>query len=104
MQADRPGELVGMDCFFAGCLRGTKPRSGSSRRSTSSSYAWAELVTCPTGYRTGEQTSWLARRVVKDCRRSDVIAQTGWTLTVRKSTCRWTQSLQFRRILLGCRS
>jgi hypothetical protein len=33
-----------------------------------SSFAWAELVTCPSGNPTGEQTSRLARRVAADLR------------------------------------
>ncbi len=67
MQADRPGELVGMDCFFVGRLRGTKhPVWQLTAIDVRSSYAWAELVTCPTGHPTGAQTSKLARRVAGD--------------------------------------
>ncbi len=64
VEAERPGELVGMDCSFVGRLQGTK---GSVWQLTAidvcSSYAWTELVTCPRGNPTGEQTSRLARRV-----------------------------------------
>jgi transposase len=35
VEASRPGELVGVDCFYIGRLTGTKGRSGSTRRSTS---------------------------------------------------------------------
>ena len=75
MQADRPGELVGMDCFFVGRLRGTKhPVWQLTAIDVRSSYAWAELVTCSTGHPTGEQTSKLARRVAKELRAA------GWRL------------------------
>jgi transposase InsO family protein len=75
VEAERPGELVGVDCFFVGRLSGTK---GSVWQLTAidvaSSYAWAELVTCPQGNPTGEQTSKLARRVCAD------LAAAGWRL------------------------
>ena len=75
VEAERPGELVGMDCFFVGRLQGTK---GSVWQLTAidvaSSYAWAELVSCPHGNPTGAQTSRLARRVCAD------LAAAGWRL------------------------
>jgi transposase InsO family protein len=75
VEAERPGELVGLDCFFVGRLTGTK---GSVWQLTAidvaSSYAWAELVSCPRGNPTGTQTSKLARRVCAD------LAQAGWQL------------------------
>lgn len=75
MQAGRPGELVGMDCFFVGRLRGTKrPVWQLTAIDVCSSYAWAELVSCPTGHPTGEQTSKLARRVARD------LSGAGWQL------------------------
>src|SRR3954469_10992511 len=44
----RPGELVGIDCFYVGRLRGTR---GAIWQLTAidvySSYAWADLVICP---------------------------------------------------------
>ena len=47
IDVDRPGELVGIDCFYVGRLRGTK---GAIWQLTAidvySSYAWAELVVC----------------------------------------------------------
>jgi transposase len=35
IEVSRPGELVGIDCFYVGRLRGARVRSGSSPRSTS---------------------------------------------------------------------
>ena len=73
--AERPGELVGIDCFFVGRLTGTK---GSVWQLTAidvaSSYAWAELVSSPQRNPTGAQTSKLARRVCAD------LAAAGWRL------------------------
>src|ERR671922_373788 len=75
VEAQRPGELVGIDCFFVGRLSGTK---GSVWQLTAidvcSSFAWAELVSCPQGNPTGLQTSKLARRVCAD------LAHAGWRL------------------------
>lgn len=73
-----PGELVGIDCFFVGRLRGTE---GSIWQLTAidvaSSFAWAELVVCKEGKPAtpkAKQTSKLARRVAKDLR------EAGWRL------------------------
>lgn len=75
VQADRPGELVGFDCFFVGRLRGTKyPVWQLTAIDVSSSFAWAELVTCPSGHPTGAQTSKLARRVARE------LSGAGWRL------------------------
>jgi transposase InsO family protein len=75
VEAERPGELVGIDCFFVGRLQGTK---GSVWQLTAidvaSSFAWAELVSCPCGNPTGVQTSKLASRVCGE------LAQAGWQL------------------------
>jgi transposase InsO family protein len=75
IDVDRPGELVGIDCFFVGRLTGTK---GAVWQLTAidiaSSFAWAELVSCPHGNPTGAQTSKLARRVCAD------LARAGWRL------------------------
>lgn len=75
VEAARPGELVGMDAFYVGRLSGTK---GAVWQLTAidvhSSYAWAELVSCPRGNPTGEQTSRLARRVAAELRAA------GWRL------------------------
>ena len=54
IEVERPGELLGVDCF--------------------SSYAWAELVRCPDGVIKQAQTSRLVQRVARDLR------QAGWKL------------------------
>jgi transposase InsO family protein len=83
VEAERPGELVGLDCFFVGRLSGTK---GSVWQLTAidvaSSFAWAELVSCPQGNPSGVQTSKLARRVCADlaqagCRLERVLSDNG---------------------------
>jgi transposase len=78
IDVSRPGELVGIDCFFVGRLKGT---AGAIWQLTAidvaSSYAWAELVVCKTGSPatpSSKQTSKLARRVAKDLR------DAGWRL------------------------
>jgi transposase InsO family protein len=75
VEAQQPGELVGIDCFFVGRLQGTK---GSVWQLTAidvaSSFAWAELVSCPQGNPTGLQTSKLARRVASE------LSTAGWRL------------------------
>jgi transposase InsO family protein len=71
----RPGELVGIDAFKVGRLKGTE---GDVWQLTAidiySSFAWAELVACPTGNPTDKQTSRFARRVARDLR------DAGWRL------------------------
>jgi transposase InsO family protein len=75
VEAARPGELVGIDCFFLGRLTGTKGSVWQlSAVDIASSFAWAELVTCPNGNPTGEQTSRLAQRVGAE------LAAAGWQL------------------------
>jgi transposase InsO family protein len=78
IDVSRPGELVGIDCFFVGRLAGIK---GSVWQLTAidvaSSFAWAELVVCKEGKPSNpnaKQTSKLARRVAKDLR------EAGWRL------------------------
>lgn len=75
IEVERPGELVGMDCFYVGRLRGTQ---GTIWQLTAidvcSSFGWAELVVCPSDNPTAEQTSKLARHVAKELR------QAGWKL------------------------
>jgi transposase InsO family protein len=75
IDVERPGELVGIDCFYVGRLRKT---SGAIWQLTAidvaSSFAWAELVTCPNDNPTGAQTSKLARRVAGDLKAA------GWRL------------------------
>jgi transposase InsO family protein len=71
----RPGELVGIDCFFVGRLRGSAgPVWQITAIDTYSSYAWADLViTAPSGP-TIAHTSQLARRVASE------LADAGWRL------------------------
>jgi len=71
----RPGELVGIDCFYVGRLRGTThPVWQITAIDCHSSYGWATLITCPSGQPTSRQTSTLARRVAAD------LAACGWRL------------------------
>jgi transposase InsO family protein len=71
----RPGELVGIDCFFVGRLHGTKgPVWQITAIDTYSSYAWAELVVTPPAGPTVAHTSALARRVAAELRHA------GWRL------------------------
>ena len=75
IDVERPGELVGVDCFYIGQLRGTRdPVWQLSAIDIRSSFAWAELVACPTGQPASPQTSRLARRVAAD------LARCGWRL------------------------
>jgi transposase InsO family protein len=75
VEAERPGELVGVDCFFVGRLSGTKGAVWQlTAIDVASSFAWAELVSCPCGNPTGSQTSKLARRVAAE------LAAAGWRL------------------------
>ncbi|HEY2142263.1 MAG TPA: hypothetical protein VGG98_09415 [Solirubrobacteraceae bacterium] len=75
IDVERPGELVGIDCFYVGRLKGT---DGAIWQLTAidiaSSYAWAELVICKGGNPTGRQTSKLARRVAQE------LKDAGWQL------------------------
>jgi len=75
IDVSRPGELVGMDCFYLGRLRGT---AGAVWQLTAidlcSSFAWAELVVCPSDNPTAAQTSKLARRVARE------LKKLGWRL------------------------
>ena len=67
--------LVGIDCFFVGRLSGTKGSVWQlSAIDVASSFAWAELVSCPKGNPTGAQTSKLARRVAGE------LQAAGWQL------------------------
>jgi len=75
IDVDRPGELVGIDCFYVGRLKGT---NGAIWQLTAidiaSSFARAELVVCPNHNPTADQTSKLARRVASDLKAA------GWRL------------------------
>jgi transposase InsO family protein len=75
IEVERPGELVGFDCFFVGRLKGTQ---GAVWQLTAidchSSFAWAELVVCRVDNVGAAHTSRLARRVARDLKRA------GWRL------------------------
>jgi transposase InsO family protein len=75
IEVERPGELVGIDCFYVGRLRGTE---GAIWQLTAidlrSSFAWGELVVCRQGNPTPKQTSKLARRVAQE------LHAAGWRL------------------------
>lgn len=75
IEVERPGELVGMDCFYVGRLRGTEGAIWQlSAIDLCSSFAWAELVVCRQGNPTAKQTSKLARRVAGELKAA------GWRL------------------------
>jgi transposase InsO family protein len=78
LDVDRPGELVGIDCFFVGRLKATE---GSIWQLTAidiaSSFGWAELVSCKRaqgGRPSAAQTSRLARRIAAE------LEAAGWQL------------------------
>ena len=75
IHVDHPGELVGIDCFYVGRLKGTE---GAIWQLTAidicSSYAWAELVVEKGHTPSARNTSRLARRVASDLRAA------GWQL------------------------
>jgi transposase InsO family protein len=69
------GELVGIDCFYVGHLRGSKgPVWQITAIDTYSSFAWADLVVCPPAGPTISQTSKLARRIARE------LQAAGWQL------------------------
>jgi len=75
IQTSRPGELVGIDCFYVGRLRGSKgPVWQITAIDTYSSFAWADLVVTPDAGPTVEQTSKLARRIARE------LQDAGWQL------------------------
>jgi transposase InsO family protein len=75
VDAERPGELVCVDCFFVGRLTGTKGAVWQlTAIDVASAYAWTELVSCPAGNPTVAQTSKLAHLVARELR------QAGWQL------------------------
>jgi transposase InsO family protein len=75
VEAERPGELVGFDCFFVGRLHNMKETVWQlTAIDICSSYAWAELVSCPRGQPSSAQTSKLARHVAAE------LQATGWRL------------------------
>src|SRR5215217_4196289 len=75
VEAERPGELVGFDCFFVGRLHNMKETVWQlTAIDVCSSYAWAELVSCKRGQPSAAQTSKLAERVAAELRAA------GWRL------------------------
>src|SRR3954453_12391407 len=75
IDVERPGELVGIDCFYVGRLKGTE---GAIWQLTAidiaSSFAWAELVVEKGHTPSARNTSRLARRVAGDLKAA------GWRL------------------------
>jgi transposase InsO family protein len=75
IDVDRPGELVGIDCFYVGRLRGTE---GAIWQLTAidiaSSFAWAELVMEKGHTVSARNTSRFARRVAAELKAA------GWRL------------------------
>jgi transposase InsO family protein len=75
IDVDRPGELVGIDCFYVGRLKGTNGKVWQlTAIDVRSSFAWADLVVCPNDNPTAAQTSKLAERVAADLKAA------GWQL------------------------
>jgi transposase InsO family protein len=75
VEAERPGELVGVDCFFVGRLHGTKGTVWQlTAIDVASSFAWTEHVRCPSGQPSPVQTSHLVCRVARELRAA------GWRL------------------------
>jgi transposase InsO family protein len=75
IQTSRPGELVGIDCFYIGRLHGTTGAVWQiTAIDTYSSFAWAELIACPSGAPSFSDTSALARRIAAD------LQAAGWQL------------------------
>ena len=75
IDAERPGELVGIDCFYVGRLRGTEGAIWQlTAIDVASSFAWADLAVCKHGNPTTRQTSRLARRVASELKTA------GWRL------------------------
>src|SRR5690349_4919493 len=75
IDSSRPGELVGIDCFFVGRLHGAQgPVWQITAIDTYSSFAWADLVVTPPAGPTIAHTSALARRVAAE------LQAAGWQL------------------------
>jgi transposase InsO family protein len=75
VEAKRPGELVGVDCFHVGRLHGTRGTVWQlSAIDVCSAYAWAELVACPNGQPSGADCARLVERVARE------LQQAGWRL------------------------
>jgi transposase InsO family protein len=75
IETTRPGELVGLDCFYIGRFHGTAGTVWQiTAIDTYSSYAWAELVAAPNEGPGAQHTSRLARRVAAELKTA------GWRL------------------------
>ncbi len=75
IDVERPGELVGIDCFCVGRLKGTKGEIWQlTAIDVASSFGWAELVVCANDNPSAKQTSKLARRVAAELKAA------GWKL------------------------
>jgi len=75
IETTRPGELVGIDCFYVGRLHGTAGTVWQiTAIDTYSSYAWADLVTAANDGPGAEHTSALARRIAVELKAA------GWQL------------------------
>jgi transposase InsO family protein len=74
LEAEKPGDLVQMDCFHIGRLTGTRGAVWQyTAIDVASAYAWAELHVTPRNP-SAQYTSALARRVAED------LAARGWQL------------------------
>jgi transposase InsO family protein len=74
VEASRPGELLGLDCFYVGRLSGTKGTVWQyTAIDVASGYAWAELHTSARNP-TAKHCSRLVERVARE------LAQAGWRL------------------------
>jgi transposase InsO family protein len=75
VEASRPGELVGVDCFYVGRLHEVRGKVWQlTAIDVASSYTWADLVICPSGAPGPAQTSKLVCRVARELRAA------GWQL------------------------
>jgi transposase InsO family protein len=75
VETTRPGELVGIDCFYVGRLHGTAGTVWQvTAIDTYSSFAWADLVVGRNEGIGAEHTSALAKRVARE------LKQAGWRL------------------------
>jgi transposase InsO family protein len=74
VEADRPGELVGLDCFYVGRLSGTKGTVWQyTAIDVASGFAWAELHSSPHNPR-AQHCATLVERV------AGALAAAGWRL------------------------
>ncbi|HUE08784.1 MAG TPA: helix-turn-helix domain-containing protein [Acidimicrobiales bacterium] len=75
IEADHPGQVVQMDCFYVGRLHGTKGAVWQyTAIDVASSYGWAELHPGPVKHPSSQWTSALAKKVAAD------LAARGWRL------------------------